>query len=267
VFSGAINIETDDAELLTLASPSTGALPNGLVMDTPADLRQTVSRQASASVRGSAIETEGLVVRLAAAEPWSPYLEPRGQFRALSDLRGPLASALRRRRDPGGFVDLLWLLIEPDTALREGAARAYPAVARLTRALREVRLDDALAEARALVGLGQGLTPSGDDVLVGISAALRAAGHPLHDRFATGCAVLAQGRTTRVAEMFYSYAATGAFSARVHTLVASLTDASADLQAAFDLALDWGASSGADCLLGVVLGGEAARTQLSMVAA
>jgi hypothetical protein len=58
--------------------------------------------------------------------------------------------------------------------------------------------------------------------------------------------------------MFYRFAARGMFSARIHELVASLCEPSADVAGAFERALDWGASSGADCLLGVLVGGEAA---------
>src|SRR3990172_9189073 len=56
-----------------------------------------------------------------------------------------------------------------------------------------------LGAAGALVGRGPGFTPSGDDLLVGFSAALTATGHPLARPFARGVAERARGATTDVA--------------------------------------------------------------------
>ena len=78
---------------------------------------------------------------------------------------------------------------------------------------------------------------------------MRASAHPLAQSFATGCARLAHGRTTRVAEMFFEHAARAAYSERIHRLVSALGDSEA-----LATALRWGATSGADTLLGVVLG-------------
>jgi hypothetical protein len=115
-----------------------------------------------------------------------------------------------------------------------------------------VRTRDAAATARAcagLVGLGAGLTPSGDDFLVGFSAALRLTGHPLADVVARAGA---EGCTTDLAAMFHHYAARGEYSQRIHSLLLRLVLG----MTADDLAeaLAWGATSGADCLFGVVCG-------------
>src|SRR5215470_9572564 len=74
----------------------------------------------------------------------------------------------------------------------------------------------------ALVGLGDGLTPAGDDVLVGYSAALRVTGHPRAQAFAGQAARIAPGRTTDVALMFLQHAAHGDYSQRIHTLMERL---------------------------------------------
>lgn len=244
VFRTAVNVELED-ELVTFAAPGTGALPNGVVLD-------SVPAVEPGSVvwgeRGD-LWCQGIRISLAGAQQWSPELPPRGALRSLEDVRGALAVAVERSGVRGGFSDDLRLLAQGETPLRTRALAA---------AIEHGSLVEAVEAARQLIGLGQGLTPSGDDLLIGFAAALRATSHPLRTPCVTAWHALARGRTTTVAEMFYRFAARGMFSARIHELVWSLREPGADLPRAFERALDWGASSGADCLLGVLVGGEAA---------
>ncbi len=64
-----------------------------------------------------------------------------------------------------------------------------------------------------------------------------------------------ENRTTAPAATLLRHAAAGEFAERLHTLLASLLGS--DDQAivtAIDRAAAWGATSGTDCLLGVVIG-------------
>ena len=126
------------------------------------------------------------------------------------------------------------------------------AVLRLVEAVRGECPGAAEEACHGLVGLGHGLTPSGDDVLIGFSAALRVREHPFATLVASAAADAAPGRTTDVAAMFHAYAARGEYSQRIATVLERLLagPSSEDIQTA----LAWGASSGADCLLGVLLG-------------
>jgi hypothetical protein len=254
-FSAALNVEFGD-ELVTFAAPSTGALPNGVVLDRAADLH--MPRGAVVWSDGHAVRCMHLTIELDGAQLWSPVLGRSGPFRPLAEVRGPLVVALRRRAVMGGFSPLLWRIARSELPIVE--PRGYSAIQEIMRAVSELDVDGMVAAARRLVGLGEGLTPSGDDFLIGFAAALRSADHPLQAKFATACHELARDRTTSVAEMFYRFAARGAFSARLHRLVSSLSDPAVDLTTELELALAWGASSGADCLLGVLLGGEGARS-------
>jgi hypothetical protein len=237
VFARAVNLVVDE-QLVTLADASVGGLPNGVVFEVGAEV---------SLVEGAAVRREGEMLLfgsgwarldLRPAVAWSPEL-PRGLSRlpwTLDDLR----LLLDQSAATAGFWPLLRRLISPAAPLSAMCARALPSLTELAEAQDLPRLLDA---ARGLVGLGDGLTPSGDDLLVGFSAGLRATADPLAERFARGCADLARGRTTLVAQMFLDHAARGAYSERVQRLVSgSPTDARA-----------WGASSGADTLLGILL--------------
>jgi len=256
VFRSALNLTVSD-ELITLATPSTGALPNGVVLDSETDLRR-LPVGALVWSSSQSLSCLDLQVELIDAQLWSPLLEGRGEFRPLHEVRGALARALQRRAPSGGFTDALRRLAEGARDVSAG----YPAMSEVLRAVGDSDLARALSSARRLIGLGQGLTPSGDDFLIGLCAALRAAEHPLHAEFASGCWQQAEGRTTTVSEMFYRCAARGEYSGRIHRVVSTLTDRAADPAVELERALDWGASSGADCVLGLLLGGAATRRAL-----
>jgi hypothetical protein len=128
-------------------------------------------------------------------------------------------------------------------------APAFPLLATRARALGVAitRADAAAfaAAARELLGLGPGLTPSGDDCLVGALAALSCHGGGWRERVSAlgpSLAMAARGATTRVAAEFVTCALVEEFSEPLRRATAS-GDA-ADLFA-------FGATSGHDTLLGV----------------
>lgn len=102
-----------------------------------------------------------------------------------------------------------------------------------------------------LIGAGPGSTPSGDDVVVGVLAGLRATGHD------SAAAVIGRGlprllhHTTTASRLYLSAAADGRFAARVHLLVQGLGDRDSALAAARSAAR-WGATSGLDLLAGIL---------------
>jgi hypothetical protein len=112
----------------------------------------------------------------------------------------------------------------------------------------------AAAVATRLMGLGPGLTPSGDDVLVGIEAALYAMARPSAGFLASAMGDVEE-RTTALAATLLRHAAAGEFAERLHILLAALLGSDNEtIPAAIDRAVAWGATSGSDCLLGVLIG-------------
>ncbi|HZW76381.1 MAG TPA: DUF2877 domain-containing protein, partial [Caldimonas sp.] len=122
-------------------------------------------------------------------------------------------------------------------------------------------LDRARASAQVdrLIGWGEGLTPAGDDFIVGLLAGLDALARGNAARL-DFCDVLAAhvaartNRTTPIAAHALRLAAAGASSARVDRLLAALccSDGRHDAEVALHDLLALGATSGADTASGIV---------------
>ena len=106
------------------------------------------------------------------------------------------------------------------------------------------------------MGRGPGLTPSGDDMLVGLMAALRWGGE---EAFCANVAdyTLQKGknRTTAVSCEYIFYAGQGVFSQEICALLASISQGK-DWQHALWALLSLGHSSGVDTALGLMAGLE-----------
>jgi hypothetical protein len=220
VFDRAINVLWHDGHLLTLHGPAPLAAPFAVAV------RQMPPR--GAMTPAMRIEPSDLDWTQAESVP-------------LEMPRGPLCFDIDSLPAP-----------PPGSALGTGAGlRARNMLGRSLATRDPLAFADA---ARQLIGLGKGLTPAGDDCVVGALAAMHrlapewlAAGGALLERLAD----TATTRTTDVARDFLLEALHGRFAEPVRTL---LTARAADLaaHAARDL-LAMGATSGADTLGGIRL--------------
>ncbi|TNM49546.1 DUF2877 domain-containing protein [Nocardioides albidus] len=133
---------------------------------------------------------------------------------------------------------------------------------RTTQLAAALQAQDAAATTRtaeALVGLGAGLTPSGDDVLTGLLVLAAAEGMRLASARPALRAAVAdrlEARTTAVSAAMLTEAADGRARQRLHDLVAAIAADSADgdLATAIRRVREIGHSSGADVLAGMRLG-------------
>jgi len=108
--------------------------------------------------------------------------------------------------------------------------------------------DDAVSD---LIGLGPGLTPSGDDFLIGTLALLAAVGQT-NTHAALGRAVVAgAGRTSPLSASLLREAAAGHVGENLHAMVAAVIAGDAD--GAIDAATRIGHTSGWDALAGAVV--------------
>ena len=233
----ALNLLCSD-RLVTCGLDELGALPNGITVAGPDDLRMI------------ATAGDDVIVDVSSAISWSPLLLPFADLPSTQAVeRAALAAAARA--PAGGFGPLLRSLDEEDGDLFRAAAR--PALRALLAAVQRGERRASETVATSLVGLGAGLTPSGDDVLVGFTAALTAARHTLARPIARAVAG-AGARTTLIARTYLDHAARGDYAERVHELTAAVA---AGDQVQVVRGMSWGATSGADLVLGILLGARA----------
>lgn len=123
--------------------------------------------------------------------------------------------------------------------------------------LLEERVDDLLTDPadpkkiHSLIGLGFGLTPSGDDMLLGIMAVMTAMEHPLLPSLSGAVRDLAKG-TTDVSRSYLLYASEGNFSGAVGDVLSALISGKEeDILRAADRLLSFGHLSGSDTLYGI----------------
>ncbi|MFN8634980.1 MAG: DUF2877 domain-containing protein [Chloroflexota bacterium] len=111
-------------------------------------------------------------------------------------------------------------------------------------------------DARALSGLGPGLTPSGDDALAGLALGLHAGLGQLPEVLAATLLAAVEGRTTDLAQARVRHAIANRPDQATHRLLAALVASQNDddLTAAVRSSLAYGHSSGADTLLGLLVG-------------
>jgi hypothetical protein len=261
IYRSVVNISTADG-LLTVASPDGGGLPNGILADLGPDWREIGLHAGMAAFASGAtvrVPDAGLEIQFDGAAPWSPRLaSPAGAAEAATAgarwrrRAGTTRGLAQARASAGGFGALLREDVIHDPVGILGVAR--PALAELAVVLETGDRTGAAEVARRLVGLGPGLTPSGDDVLVGIEAALHALARPSAG-FLTLATGDVEGRTTALAATLLRHAGAGEFAERLHGLLAALLGSDDEaIPAAIDRAVAWGATSGTDCLLGVLVG-------------
>jgi hypothetical protein len=268
VHRSAVNLRWGD-RLVTVAHESLGGLPNGILIDPPLALDQIgidLGMPVQCDGLGLRVPGASLVVFLARAVSWSPTMPVvRGMAFAERTGRAEQALGLAAGYAPRiGLGPLLVGIVDQGTSVGSLGRAAARSLAEVLLALDDEAAERAVSAALPLIGLGPGATPSGDDLLVGLAAGLAVTDHPLARAFASGVADEAAGLTTSVAESYLFHAGRLEFSERVHAAaLAVLRGPEAELPSAITTALAWGASSGADLLVGLLVGIQASAPGLA----
>lgn len=147
------------------------------------------------------------------------------------------------------------------TALPPMVRLAMRRIVSLTEGLRAGDSKRAVEAARSLVGLGIGLTPSGDDLLLGLFGTfhLLAPATGLPPTVADVAAALASfvpGNTSKVSQVFLLAALRGEVSESLADFVGSVIGARPNDPLSVNRLLSHGSSSGAEIALGSLLGVE-----------
>ena len=149
----------------------------------------------------------------------------------------------------------------PTIKLMNAAAQsAVPCISKLTDGLTRLVHESVDQAVSGLVGLGPGLTPSGDDLLAGMLVALMAmpytASQPSVDLLARCVTRHAAEKTNRISSAMLEQSAKGNGSAAQHRLLRCLlgVDTQPDISRATLELIQVGHTSGWDTLAGILLG-------------
>jgi hypothetical protein len=274
VFRQACNLWLETGELLTLLSCPKGNVPHGIRLDTSfhSVFLHGLRVGQSAACRGGILRIDGadFSVDLRPAHLWHIDLtELHIDLCRPTQARSWVVawSELNMHYHPGGISENLGTFFLP------GVRPAMPAVSAillqqgtdtipsLLQATCHLRLSDVMLSIRSLIGLGHGLTPSGDDFLVGYMTGLwcTAKTNPSRVRFLTALGSELSDvsqNTNKISGTFLRSAAKGHVSEPIAKLAQQLNQANdmSSLRATTQTALQVGHTSGSDGVLGLLLG-------------
>jgi hypothetical protein len=248
VFARACNVACSGT-LLTLCASNAGDGPATLRLASGAlhDLRELFDLDERIHCRQGCVRTERIELGLTQAGVWRPAALGRLLPPARIDqhLRHAELRLAQHRRTHTSVID------------REGAS----VVCALRDACRALDDEHAPRQVDGLIGWGEGLTPAGDDFLIGLTAGLDALvrGDDRRRRFRGALAAALSGRTHRTTPIAAHYLrlATGGHYAEplIRLRHAMLCEESRDVvDAALQRALAVGATSGADTVHGLLAG-------------
>lgn len=266
VFRSAINLRlTRGNKLLTLVTSSEADLPQGIRVDTPADFSFEIFHAGEqATCRDDILLLGSLTIELRDARRWKcdlPALQVDLKNLTMLSAWQRAWQMLNERQVSLGSEIIAKDLFRSDETIRVGVPhRAGKAMRNLVEATQRYDLT-AASTVRALIGLGAGLTPSGDDLLVGYLVGLWCSVLDKSERvqFVTnlGKTVIRLSRQTNDISRTYLYhASRGQVSSRLANLAEAIChgEDSDSLAAIAESAMQVGHTSGMDAVTGLLIG-------------
>jgi hypothetical protein len=223
----------------------------------PAPGEAEADRLAQVNSEGIFFSNGSLSLLTGGAAIWDAPARP-ARHAPPEERRARLASVCRRLTEgaPRGFSTLLPAVCGAAPA-RE--ASDHPAAGLLRELQASLQIGQAPAAALgACLGLGSGLTPSGDDLIMGLLLALNRWGDILRPGFSAVqlndlIVEEAWRRTTALSASLIACAARGLGDARLLLALDGIVSGEAEIEAIVQALSAWGSSSGGDALLGMAL--------------
>ncbi len=254
-FDHTCDLATDANEVIALVTLEVGNGPLNIVVDAPPGVWAGIETGQPVQLQGDLLNLAHITIALDGAPLW----EPRPDWASLSTHQRQIRANIehlagwlgRHPRPSQGLIALLCPQPAPSPTETALLAVARQAVSQLGAAL--VSQDSAQVgkAAAGLVGLGSGLTPAGDDFLIGVMAWLWL------NLQSPMCAIITQaaaGKTTLLSSALLRAAARGEFSQPWHDLLNALTlDNPDNVERAAQQVLCYGHTSGADALAGFIV--------------
>jgi hypothetical protein len=266
VFQSAMNLRLNGGNSLhTLVTSNEADLPQGIRVDTPADFSFEICRAGEpVTCRNDSLRFGYLTINLRGAGCWKCDLPSLGGDMTNAAVAAAWQctwDALNKRQIQAGAEIIAQDLFRSDETIRAGVSRkAGQAMRGLLDAAR--RFDSTVASAlNALIGLGSGLTPSGDDLLVGYSAGLWCTVLDKSERIQfisdLGKAIIHHSQKTNDISRTYLYhASRGQVSSRLADLAQEICrgENSDHLLLTAESAMQVGHTSGMDAVTGLLVG-------------
>lgn len=268
VFQSALNLRLNvESNLLTLIVSSEGDLPQGIRLSTPDGFSfENFQTGEPAICRDGMLhfEKNSLTIQLSSARRWKcdlPALRFDPAKPAVSAAWNFVWEALNKRQKRSEAQIIAEEISHSNELAQAGVLRKVSqAMHGLLHATRQHDLTN-IAAIRALIGLGSGLTPSGDDLLIGYLAGLWCTLQDKNERLQfisrlgqTTLSLLSQ--TNDISRTYLYHAVLGQVSSRLVDLVETLCHGE-NFERLSDLgesAMKVGHTSGMDTVTGLLIG-------------
>ncbi len=242
-FDKACNILCRDGALVTLTRPDCCALPNGIEIDLPLEFSfaKHINRGLPVGCRSRILRIQGHTdsIDLRNAE-WV-----HGDYFRIGKRRSNIPNTYAYER--------VWRMIKQSSCFEETITLHYHLSDALSpEHLKTGNAQDILSD---LLGRGPGLTPAGDDIIVGYLAASNQGNFAIVPMPFLSQEILA-ARTSDISRHFINQAGAGWFARPIVELVASFTDfvQTEELIQKCRVLLDQGHTSGIVTIMGILLG-------------
>ena len=271
IFDRTFNILIN-GELVGVARSGVSRSPINLITDIPS----SESVPSLGVCKGMQVRREGdrvlvggvLEISLESAELWRPKTRAEGCLSSELiwhnlELAKRLASSNARREGLGQLlphIDEIAAGMIPTSELNMAAGAVLPQLIGLVKAARSEDVGGVKIAAQKLIGLGPGLSPSADDALSGLMAALWWGSHSLNKgidsvKKINETIVSCSGTTTLLSQQLLRHAAKGETNERVGELLeAILAGDPPDVEKWVGEVLKIGETSGIDLMVGLLLG-------------
>ena len=268
VFQSAINLRLNKRNrLITVLASGEADLPQGIRLDAPRSFSFEGFQTGEPAICREGIlhfENTSLTIQLHGARRWKcdlPALKADATNPAVAAAWSRVWDALNKRQILSESAIVAEDLFRSGESARTGVSReAGEAMRDLINATRRYESPDTSA-VKSLIGLGPGLTPSGDDLLVGYMAGLwctiRDKGERAHFISRLGKTIIRRsGQTNDISRTYLYHATQGQVSSRLADLaeVICRRENSERLLRIAESAMQVGHTSGMDAVTGLLIG-------------
>ena len=256
MFKPVSNLINANGQILSIANPRIGNGPFSLIVDIW-DFKKLLTRSSKIVVDKSSLFIGDVVIEASEAQLWLPSPEWNWINSEIGTLR-KYVEVIRNSLIQEAPKDSIALFVigeaEHSKMNKLLQRKSLLGVEAVTAALKSPKSRDLEDAARILAGLGPGLTPAGDDFLVGVMHALWALLPSEEARsLSEQLAEIAVPRTASISANWLEAAARGEAGETWHKLFeAILADDQEQVEAAILRILPTGHTSGADALAGFI---------------